>query len=426
MNAKDRIYDIAALSLLYLFLLMPVWGYLIFLGVLPKMRLSLIFGGLAALVFLFRLYLLVTGRRKMPNVQYTLLWVLLLCITLLQLLWTPHLLSRVATDIYLMMVAFTIAAYIFLLGSEPLAFHAFQHSSWEYGIWKMLAIIFGLLLLIVILGIVVSLVREHQILFYFVQKHPKQVYNYQPLADSIAILSILMMARFGRSSFSRIVMIYSVSVLALFFAYSRASLLVYIITGGVLILLYFWENIRKKKIYRFILLASVALIGIFGIMIWQMDGIGASRYFAAMSERYFSTEAFRQGFLGTRASLWNQSIPLLKYYWLWGHFMYEAELFKAGEYIHNWVSFWLEYGILPFTLSLILLFWTFISAIRQRSTSRWGNLTLTLMLYNLLMITLARSYIWRFFWFTLALSIAILAFSRHDAQTQNSLSTPLE
>jgi len=161
-------------------------------------------------------------------------------------------------------------------------------------------------------------------------------------------------------------------------------------------------------------------------MIWQMDGIGASRYFAAMSERYFSTEAFRQGFLGTRASLWNQSIPLLKYYWLWGHFMYEAELFKAGEYIHNWVSFWLEYGILPFTLSLILLFWTFISAIRQRSTSRWGNLTLTLMLYNLLMITLARSYIWRFFWFTLALSIAILAFSRHDAQTQNSLSTPLE
>ena len=420
-----RWYDALALMVLALYLLMPVWGYLIFLQLVSTAPLSVVFAGMAFVLLVFRVYGRLKWRWRLPSRNYALLWLLLGWITLLQLFWGPKTMFQAAPGMYLMTVALTIGAYLFLPGCEVFAFHVAKGTAWADWIWRGVALVFALLLLTVAAGVALSMIKYHQVLFYFVRNRPRSVYNYQLLSDTLAVISLMVMARYGMGRLLRSLGIYVVTAGALFFAYSRASLLVYLLVGGALTMLLVWSDARQRR-WLFWGAAAGLGLGLLGFF-FARTGLGAGGAFSTVLTRYFSPQSFWVDFWNVRLRLWNQSIPFLRSYWLWGRFMYEAIVFKAGDYIHNWVSFWLAYGIMPFMLSLYLLLVTLAAAIRGMRTQPWARLALALILYNVLMITLARAYVWRFFWLTLAVSIALLAFStNHDVDKSSSLSPPLE
>ena len=420
-----RWYDALALMAMALYLLMPMWGYLIFLQLVPSVPLSVVFAGLVALVLGLRGVMWLKWRWRLPSRRYALLWLLLIWITLLQLFWGPKTIFQAAPGMYLMTVALTIGAYLFLLGCEVFAFHIAKGTAWADWIWRGVALVFALLLLTVAAGVALSMIKYHQILFYFVRNRPRAVYNYQLLSDTLAVVSLMVMARYGAGRLLRSLGIYVITAGALFFAYSRASLLVYLLVGGVLAMLLVWSDTRQRR-WLFWGAAAGLGLGLLGFF-FARARLGAGGAFNTVLTRYFSPQSFWVDFWNVRLRLWNQSIPFLRSYWLWGRFMYEAIVFKAGDYIHNWVSFWLAYGIIPFALSLYLLLVTLVATVRGMRSQPWGRLAFVLVLYNVLMIILARAYVWRFFWLTLALPIALLAFSTsHDVDKSSSLSPPLE
>jgi len=423
----ERIYDAMALGLLYLYLLIPLWSYLIFLGALPKIRLTLVFAVLIIPILALRVWLLVTKKRPLPDKRYALLWVLLLWITVLQIAWALNTLSQIGVNEYLSGIAFTVGAYIFVLGAETLAIQLSAHDEWHHIVWLGLTFIYVALIAMILYGITRYFFTKNQLLFLFTLHHPKRVYNYQVLADTLAILSLLMLARYGASGLLRRFAIYGVSALFLFFAYSRASVAAFLITGGLLILLQSWKDLQQRKKLLRITLGGALLFGI------GMAGLSAlsknvenAGSLSLLMQRFFSTNTFHNSSFQVRIHLWDQSLPFLKSYWFRGRFMYEVVIFEKGAYAHNWLSFWLAYGVLPFLLSLTLLFGAFITAIKQCSVREWTPLACSLLLYNILMIVAARPYIWVYFWLTLALSIALLAFNNTENYEKNNLSSALE
>jgi len=420
-----RIYEVLTLIAVALYLLMPVWGYLMFLQLAPFAPLSVVFGSVMIVVLIFRVYAWLRWRWRLPSRNYALLWGLLIWITLLELFWGPRTISQAAPGMYLMTVALTIGAYFFLIGSEVFAFHVVNQTTWANWIWRGVALIFVILFMTVVVGVIKSRMENGQLLFYFLRYHPRAVYNYQLLSDTIAVISLMVMARYGAKGLLWSLGIYVITAVALFFSYSRASLLVYLIAGGVFVLLLSWFDPRQRKLLFKLAFVGLGLglLGFFFARTW----LGNEGSFNVIIERYFSSESFWVDFFGARAKLWNQSIPFLKDYWLSGRFMYEAIVFHAGDYIHNWMSFWLAYGIIPFVLSLYLLLATLVAAVRAIRTQPWAPLATVLVLYNLIMIVLARAYVWRFFWLTLAVSIALLAFSTsHPANEKTRLPSALE
>lgn len=420
-----RWYDALAMIALALYLLMPVWGYLIFLQLVPAAPLSVVFGAMMLVVLVFRGYGWLKWRWRLPSGNYALLWLLLVWVTLLQLYWGPKTIFQAAPGMYLMTVAFTIGAYLFLLGGEVAAFHLVSQTEMTVWVWRGVVLIFILLLLTVTVGVGFSLAISHKFLFYFVRRHPRSVYNYQLLSDTIAFFSLLVMARYGPRGLSRSVGLYVITAFALFTAYSRATLLVYLIVGGVFVLMLAWPDARQRRLLLGMMAAGL-ILGLLAI-VFVRTRIDSNSVLSVIWGRYFSAQSFWTDFWEPRLRLWNQSMPFLRRYWLWGRFMYEAIVFEAGDYIHNWVSFWLAYGIVPFALSLYLLSATLVAAVRGMRSHPWARLAFVLILYNVLMITLARAYVWRFFWLTLALPIALLAFStNHDVGKSSSLSPALE
>ncbi len=420
-------YDIMALGLLGLYFLMPLWSYVIFWGLFPKIRLTPIFGILLVPVLAIRLWLLVTKKYPFPDKRYALLWVLLLLVTIIQIAWAPTLLSQIGANAYLLMVAFSVGAYVFLLGAEPLAFQVAASGEWSRFIWNGILVIYAGLILMIVYGVARYFFNFHQLLFLFVLYNPKRIYNYQVLSDTFAIISLLMMARYGATGLFQRLVIYGISALFLFFSYSRASVAAFLIAGGLLIVIQSWKHNRQRKILFGIafggaLFLSIMAIG-FGALSKNAENTG---FLSLIVQRFFSMNTFRNPSFQGRLQYWNQSLPLLKSYWLMGRFMYEVVLFKRGAYIHNWMSFWLAYGILPFLLSLVLLFWTFVTALKQCFSNPWAPLACVLLLFNIIMIAIARPYIWVYFWFALAFPMALVGVSNWRENEENCLSSALE
>ena len=422
-----RVYNAAVLGLLYAYLLVPAWGYLIFLGLLPKIRLTLVFGVLLIPVLMLRFWLLMTQKRPLPDKRYALLWGLLLWVTILQIAWAPNILSRLNASIYLSVIAFSVGAYIFVLGSELMAFHISAHDTWSRIIWTGLVVIYAVFILMIAYGVARYFFNYHQLVFLFVLYNPKRIYNYQVLSDTFAIISLLVMARYGATGLFQRLAIYSISALFLFFSYSRASVAAFLVAGGLLIVIQSWKHNRQRKMLFGATLGGVLLLiaMVIGFEALSMDAENTG-FLSLVIQRFFSMNTFRNSSFQGRFQYWNQSLPLLKDYWLKGRFLYEAVLFEKGAYIHNWMSFWLAYGILPFLLSLVLSLWTFVTSLKQCFSNPWAPLACGLLIYNLIMIVTARPYIWVYFWFTLALPMALLRFNDQNDHERHSLSTTLE
>lgn len=110
----------------------------------------------------------------------------------------------------------------------------------------------------------------------------------------------------------------------------------------------------------------------------------------------------------SRLELLRQGFHLLEQHWLLGYFMGEVMEAGKGAYIHNWLSFWLAYGIGPFVLSIWLLLSLVVKSWCQRKGASLALIGFNLLVFALLAISLFRSYIWPYFWFSLSFAGASL------------------
>ncbi|MCX8062832.1 MAG: O-antigen ligase family protein [Anaerolineales bacterium] len=399
MSWSVKIYWMWAAGLSLLYLASPIVSYLIFLELIPEVPLMVFFGGLLVPTFMVRLWFLLTGQLRFLNRESLFSFILLVWVSILQLLWYPIVSAWIDPSDVLSTLALTfVIPWLLWLGGESLAYLLHRES-----FTKIIVVVYLSLSCAVIYGIWQGY-NLYGLLIMALQKQlTGEFYNsYIPLADSLAIVGLLLMGTRRCNNVYVRLGVYITTAVLLIFTFSRAAFLTFVGVG----LAFLWVSVQfrqKRQILGFILGAGIIILMLSLIMtdiprktMVYLEGvqylIGRVRSLLAGTDNSFQL----------RSEFLTRGMESLKRHWLLGAFMNEAiEGEGKGTYIHNWLSFWISYGIGPFLLSLWCLVRLLIKSWKARRNSCLSHLAFGLVLFCFVAVVAARSYIWPYIWFAL-------------------------
>jgi hypothetical protein len=368
--------------------------------VIEEVRLRYILGGIFITAGALRGYVLFRYK-VFPTRLGLAMYGLFAGTVLMQLLWFVPIANAGGEEIYLTTIGDTIVSSgILAITGEALgilwAAGKAARVVWRVGI--------GLTVCILTIGLGVSLgwssTAEMRLLFQ--SQSGETLYNYLALGDSIALLGLLMLGLLKNPLLRLAVLV--ISAVALFFAYSRTSFFLFLASSAFIL----FVNSRNSQ--RVGLAAVVTLVIFLGFgAAAESDALQPA--IERMTILLFNREA-DESYLARKVLL-SDGVQYLKENWLMGRFLDEWwREGVAGGYIHNWLSFWQSYGLVPFLGSLALFGASGLKLWKQLSNPADSTGTaVALWMYATLAIVTSRAYGWPFFWLAFGV-VTILAYAR--------------
>lgn len=391
-----RIYLVWTAGLSLFYLASPVISYLVFWDVLPKISLTLFLSVALVPTFLIRLLLLLSDQLRFASKGLMLSFILLAWISILQLLWYPTVSDQLGQEDVLSTLALTlVVSWVLWFGGESLAFLLAQGPRWK----RMVELAYLCLICIVLYGLIKGFSMYEFLILALQNPFSGEFYNYYiSLSDSLAITGLIIMGINQPNKFYKRVAIYAFTAILLSFTFSRTSLILFLTVG----LASLWVGSYTKYKHRYLLFSTIAAILLVLLLtkLFYKDVV----YFKGI---FYAIERVKSIFAGTdlsfqqRMELLKEGVKGIKQHWLLGYFMNEAVELGKGAYIHNWLSFWVSYGIGPFLLSLWCIIMLLVKCWQTRRRSLLSFLAFGPLLFSCLAIIVARSYAWPYIWFVL-------------------------
>jgi hypothetical protein len=179
-------------------------------------------------------------------------------------------------------------------------------------------------------------------------------------------------------------------MICLFALFSRSSLYCFVIVAFL-----FLYN-QNKKIFFISLFSFVAFL-YFSIN----NGLIEDRMLRLLIGASDTSQNMRQEHL-------TRGLEHLSNNWLLGTFMgdIESNFGNEGRYIHNYLSFWRQFGVIPFLLFFALLGYKSISIccawIRDNDSNPVLQFLFYFTMFALLEIIMARSYVFPYIWLSIS------------------------
>ena len=371
------------LSFLALIILLPVRHLLSYfqgLEALPVIR-GL---GLLPLFFSLILVLLFLKSRKCPISWYGwLIFVFLLTLSGSIVFFSPNLQDYLGRSSF--MFNASILAYYFIYFCIGFYYNGFeQYRKWVFFFWF-------LMFLNLLCHYDFSAMRIS-----FREFDPDKVSIYLFLGDSFAIWSLLVLSLLTEAPFkSTCVAICSVFALLAF--NSRTSLYSFVLVIPLVIIL------TKKSLKYWIIsliLFFMAYSTIFEILEYSNKRMLAFLYLRSDSSMIARIYLLKEGFEDIRKN------------WFLGDYAGQLRYGSLGSYIHNYLSLWRQFGLVPFLAFLSLLFifimkcWKmFWINIHRRKISPREFFLIVAGSFCIIEIVAARSYVAPYIWFFLGASL---------------------
>ena len=381
-----------ALEALFLLALLDLAGislvhYFSTLDILPDYSTRII---VLIRLFLLAIYLMLGINiyfKKFSNILSFMGIVLIITIAIIQLIWLPEISPRLSDrDIIGVINIPIISLGYWLIGLNlSLIFNILLRKPiWKYILFLAYAAFIGT----IIWSIIMSPQEPIQSIgLYLKTEEPA---NYQRISDSFAILTFFIISTINNTYIRNAITL--LGGVLLFFTLSRASFLFFWLT---IIILFLLKN-RRRGILPFILLFGFVFAAITIVSNFPLGPLEEYRIIK------FVRAPFQDESVQTRIIQFSEGLQRLSEHWLLGSFMAEVtEGGGKGHYMHNWLSFWESYGLVPFILSCIMLGASIIGAIRTLRQKEIPNAQLFSALvgiYCFLSVTIARAYIWSFVW----------------------------
>lgn len=195
---------------------------------------------------------------------------------------------------------------------------------------------------------------------------------------------------------------------------SRGALIVYVLA---FLFYYLLRSVTSLRRLMFSILICLLFCLLFYFMLKSIrfaDELVKNSRALSILHNIIELKSFSQlyrddSYLG-RSYILRYSLNDLKNIWFAGSFMHEIDLLGPGNYIHNWLSFWVCYGIIPFAVLIFIVVKTYIKNIAGYigSNSPFIKFILIFGFFNLFHIMFDRTYYYYYMWFSIA-SMAMLA-----------------
>jgi len=225
------------------------------------------------------------------------------------------------------------------------------------------------------------------------------------LGDSFALWSILVLSFLQKKPFFSVCIVYS-STVCLFSFISRTALYSFILV--VPIVVYF----TKKSIkYYFIFI----LISIFLFSTEHYD------YINELNSRMFAFQNLdKDRSVITRSYLLKEGLSGIERKWFIGDYLGQLRYGNLGSYIHNYLSLWRQFGLIPFVCFCFLLLYSTTKAWKIYFKLKKENVIspeifflITGGAFCLIEILFARSYTSPYIWFFIGMSINLKTKTAH-------------
>lgn len=334
--------------------------------------------------FFFLIYIIKNRFYISNNKPLLIISILLLYLTFLQLINYPYLIEY--KDIFLKTISNTIIHYwvLFIIG-------VYIFSLLDSNTFKIM--------------IVISWIISFLIMGYFCLANEKGFYLilneapiYLMLADSFAILSILTICIIKKHILK--VVLFFLSTIILFALFSRASLYCFI----CIFIIYLLRKNKKTLIFIIILLTIlVSQIDIFEtLQISKEDRMLKLLYTIGDNSRKERKVLFKEG------------LESIKHHWVTGDYMGDVieHNGRKGNYIHNYLSFLRQFGIIPFIIFCFITLYFYIRSTIEylfRKISKNFEFVFLYFTFVFLEIVVARSFVTPYIW--LAISASAVYFS---------------
>jgi hypothetical protein len=371
-------------------------GYLSFVGVLEEIRLRYLLAGIFVVAAIIRCHALIRWKvrpTRMALGMYALFFVTLV----IQALWWRPISNAGGEDVYLATIGESaVASGIMAITGEAIGL------LWVAGhpnrvLWRVMIGLCSCLLTIG-LGVIMGWSTTAEMRLLFQSDTGESVYNYLAIGDSIGLLGLLAIGLVKRPSIRVTALV--ITAAALFFAYSRTSFFLFLFCA------IFALFIGGKHSHRFGIAAVVAIVLFVAIAIaGESDALQPT--IERMTVLLFDPEA--DASYAARKVIMAEGMAYLKENWMMGRFLDEWwREGAAGGYIHNWLSFWQEYGLVPFLASLILFGATGLALWKQlRNPAPIIGTAIALWVYAMLAIITSRGYSWPFLWLPLGIVASV-------------------
>lgn len=380
-----RLYQGLALGMLMLYFLSGPLIFSAFWGG-PSLPFPIL-GFLTALLLpLIWLRLMAAWRRTLPLTGLNLTGMVLLAFTSLLAIVAVLTSPAVAAVSNSLLPRTITSAWVLWLGAEAL--QRLTPKAW----WRVVGVCVLGLGIAIFAGVRIGIQETGDVALRFYQSDTQTSFDYFSLTDPLAVLGILMLARVRRYALPSILIFVVVGGL-LFLGYSRTSLGMFV-AGAALTAVFS----PASAVWRSVL---VAVIAVLGLSLTNLSDTNLA---------WLNTSAERMGIAITNLDEDNSFIERqqlnqelnddLAQHWLTG--MYAAEVTERvqGAYAHNWLSYWVSYGIVPFVTSLALMLLAAIHAFRRRDPAAF-----VLAVVAILSAVLTRAYVWPYIWFALGTAV---------------------
>jgi len=380
--------------LLLLNLFLPIYDFARVFYEIPRMGLHIILAFVATMYLSILIYKN-KATIKLNKYQWSCIGLLGL-IFLLQIISYPQVItySVDAKNIYLHTIFSTIfmTSFMWLLGSG--IYEIFDCSD-----SKLIKISYAVIIIFLIFNIIYNgrnyggLLNKLNIL----PLNSGKGYNYLSLGESFAFFTLLFYA-FANEKYKSFIMF--MGLVFLYAINSRASFYTYILVF-LIIGFYKMRNYWKVLFFLFIVFALIfnLFIDDYNLTknVLEMTNYDSIRMFRVFNpEKDTSWEA--------RKEIFEVEIEELKKHWFTGNFLGELRS-GHGRYIHNWLSFWSAYGVIPFCVFVYITSFLFIKTYLLWKKNKSNSLLTFIFaysMYTIICIIVARSYTFNEIWFSLA------------------------
>lgn len=232
--------------------------------------------------------------------------------------------------------------------------------------------------------------------------------DYLAISDGIAITLLVVFSLTKKASL-RLVLL-PVFIIIMMGTISRGSMLAFI--GAIICFKIISIKMKPTKVLSLVLMVFLLMFIISylsGNPLFLYHLFGESRGVNIIAGVLTDRNAFLQSdpSMIARQEMLYMGISDLKNTWFFGGFMRGAE--TGIGYIHNWLSFWSNYGIVPFVMFFIMYIVSLIKCISYYRNQ--SNITLNIIIlvsfYTLIQILFFRAYVYATVWFSLAALVNI-------------------
>ena len=381
------------LSLVFLFIalsLRPVYKYFEYVLDFPRINITLLYVLLFLSFILINIYYCKENDNDNTFEGFSTFWILLM-VSLIQICSFPFIpnYSNNGPYIYLTIISQTIIQY-WLFWIAGLNINRIWSND---SFWKLMSLAWVLLSSVILWSALTNTV------VFAVFLGGTQIYLM--LADSFAILSIFILCRLDNSKKELLLIV--ISSICLFALFSRASFYCFILTS--IIFLY-----KKNKVA---MVSVITIAGIFLFVNLDNERFTDNRMIRMIFGSYDLSQSMRENQL-------EKGLDSLSESWVLGDFMGDVEdsFGEKGNYIHNYLSFWRQFGLIPFIILII----TALSCYYKIFKYWWKNKNIKgvplflfyIAIFTLSEIIIARSFLYPYIWMSIG-GISAYFFKRQEA-----------